>query len=86
MPLTARRLHCLLLLTLLFPALHLNGHQAVSPRRIISLDGSGWKLVGLEPGSGEKLGVNLGSSAKADLIPTSVPNDVQRVIGQAKRE
>ena len=58
-----------------------NGQQTVSPRRTISLDGPGWKLIGLEPGEGEKLGINLARSTKAEFIPTTVPNDVQCVIG-----
>jgi len=52
-----------------------------SPRTVLPLDGGEWKLVGLEFGQGEKLGVNLRDSAKVTLSPTSVPNDVQLAIG-----
>jgi hypothetical protein len=55
--------------------------QGLTPRKIISLDGGQWKLVGLEPGEGEKFGINARFSDNPSLIPTSVPNDVQLAIG-----
>src|SRR5205809_1085599 len=75
-----RRLFFVFLLLLTSPV-RSNGQPAVSPRKVISLDGPGWKLIGLHPGEGEKLGIHLGGSSKAEFIPTSVPNDVQRAIG-----
>ncbi len=52
-----------------------------SPRTLFSLDGTGWKLVGLRPGEGEKLQLYLPSLNKVHLIPTTVPSDVQTCIG-----
>ncbi len=52
-----------------------------APRRVLSLDGSGWKLLGLRPGEGEKLGVSLRPTENPAFLATSVPNDVQRAIG-----
>src|SRR5260370_28601173 len=69
------------LLTVLLEGVPVEGQAVGSPRVIISLDGQGWNLVGLGPGQGEKLGVNLHDSAKAVFIPTSVPNDVELAIG-----
>jgi beta-mannosidase len=52
-----------------------------SPRAFLSLDGSGWKLVGLQPGEGEKLRVYRPVPNQLHLISTKVPNDVQTAIG-----
>jgi beta-mannosidase len=53
---------------------------ATGPRVVIPLDGTGWKLAGLEVGEGEKLGIYGGASEKVSFIATSVPNDVQLAI------
>jgi beta-mannosidase len=58
-------------------SLQLKGQPAASPRRVVSLDGAGWNLIGLDPGEGEKLGIPQGGSAKAESTPVSIPNDVQ---------
>lgn len=52
-----------------------------SPRRIISLDGSGWQLGGMQPGEGEKAEIHLDGARGKYLTATSVPNNVQLAIG-----
>lgn len=64
-----------------FFAVSVYGSPKDSPRSIILLDGPGWKLVGLEPGQGEKIGINKESLQLKELIPTSIPNNVQLAIG-----
>ncbi len=53
------------------------------PRALLPLDGSGWKVVGLQPGEGEKLRVYLPGPNKVRLLPATVPNDVQTAIDLA---
>jgi beta-mannosidase len=81
MVLSRGRLPWLVVFVVLFQPLVACAQPAGSPRNIISLDGAGWKLIGLEPGEGEKLGIPLRGSLKVQSIPTSVPNDVQLAIG-----
>ena len=49
-------------------------------RSTISLDGTEWKLIGLQPGEGEQIGINKKSQSEG-LIQTTVPNNVQLSIG-----
>ena len=74
------KLQCAVALLLMVFPLCINA-QTSSPRRVVSLDGAGWKLAGLEPGAGQKLGIPRGESADTKFIPTAVPNDVQLVTG-----
>ena len=52
-----------------------------SIRKNISLNGANWKLIGLEFGKGEKLGINKEAFQPKELISTTVPNNVQLAIG-----
>jgi len=56
------------------------GDSTDSLRLNVSLDGSEWKLIGLEPGKGEMIGIHRSTQSK-EFIPTSVPNNVQLAIG-----
>src|SRR3990172_2445462 len=53
-----------------------------SSRQTVSLDGTGWQLLGLPPGEGEKkAGIHSDPARAKSAIPTSVPNNVQLAIG-----
>ena len=45
------------------------GSPKDSTLSVILLDGPGWKLVGLEPEKGEKIGINKISIQQMELIP-----------------
>ena len=72
---------CSLLCLALIQPVESSAQPVGSLRNIISLDGSGWKLIGLEPGEGEKRGIPLRTSPIVESVPISVPNDVQLAIG-----
>jgi beta-mannosidase len=71
----------LVLFVVLFQPLESYGQPVVSPRRVVSLDGAGWKLIGLDMGEGEKAGIPLSEPSNVKSVPTAVPNDVQLAIG-----
>src|SRR5215510_987148 len=57
-----------------------NANPSSVSRSVLSLDGSGWTLIGMPRGEGEKARV-FEESSGAKGITTSVPNNVQLAIG-----
>ena len=47
------------------------------PRKMISLDGAGWHLAGVELGIGESVGIPKDILSGVRFEPVSIPNDVQ---------
>lgn len=53
---------------------------SATPRRTVSLDGSDWRLAGVELATGESLGIPREGSARVRFQPVAVPNDVQLTV------
>jgi beta-mannosidase len=57
------------------------GASAWETRKLISLNGKGWQLLGLPLGQGETLGIQTRMPQGLNLIPISIPNNVQLSAG-----